>query len=151
VTLEPCPMCAGALVNGRLGLLVFGAADPKAGATGSLYNLAAALPSESPVSPPPPPPTSPRSRSPARTRSGRTGARCGGRGPAARTVVAEARPASPSGRPQPARAPLQARRCAAAGLRDRPRSAIRSGGRRHPDRGDRWPDRPAGMRRRRRA
>src|SRR3954447_17428785 len=41
VTLEPCPMCAGALLNGRLGLVVFGAADPKAGATGSLYNLAA--------------------------------------------------------------------------------------------------------------
>jgi tRNA(adenine34) deaminase len=41
VTLEPCPMCAGAAINGRVGLLVFGAADPKAGATGSLYNLAA--------------------------------------------------------------------------------------------------------------
>jgi tRNA(adenine34) deaminase len=41
VTLEPCPMCAGALLNGRLGLLVFGTPDPKAGATGSLYNLAA--------------------------------------------------------------------------------------------------------------
>ena len=41
VTLEPCPMCAGAMLNGRLGLLVFGATDPKAGATGSLYNLAA--------------------------------------------------------------------------------------------------------------
>lgn len=41
VTLEPCPMCAGALVNARLGRLVFGAADPKAGATGSLYNLCA--------------------------------------------------------------------------------------------------------------
>ena len=41
VTLEPCPMCAGAAINGRLGLIVFGAADPKAGATGSLYNLAA--------------------------------------------------------------------------------------------------------------
>jgi tRNA(adenine34) deaminase len=41
VTLEPCPMCAGAAMNGRVGLLVFGAADPKAGATGSLYNLAA--------------------------------------------------------------------------------------------------------------
>jgi tRNA(adenine34) deaminase len=41
VTLEPCPMCAGALLNARLGLVVFGAADPKAGATGSLYNLAA--------------------------------------------------------------------------------------------------------------
>jgi tRNA(adenine34) deaminase len=41
VTLEPCPMCAGAAVNARLGAVVFGAADPKAGATGSLYNLAA--------------------------------------------------------------------------------------------------------------
>jgi tRNA(adenine34) deaminase len=39
VTLEPCPMCAGALVAGRVGRLVFGAADPKAGACGSLYNL----------------------------------------------------------------------------------------------------------------
>ena len=39
VTLEPCPMCAGALVAGRAGRLVFGAADPKAGAAGSLYNL----------------------------------------------------------------------------------------------------------------
>ena len=39
VTLEPCPMCAGALVASRLGGLVFGAADPKAGACGSLYNL----------------------------------------------------------------------------------------------------------------
>lgn len=41
VTLEPCPMCAGALVNARVGRVVFGAADPKAGACGSLYNLAA--------------------------------------------------------------------------------------------------------------
>jgi len=41
VTLEPCPMCAGALVSCRLGRLVFGAADPKAGACGSLYNLCA--------------------------------------------------------------------------------------------------------------
>lgn len=41
VTLEPCPMCAGAAINARVGLLAFGAADPKAGATGSLYNLAA--------------------------------------------------------------------------------------------------------------
>lgn len=40
VTLEPCTMCAGALVLGRLPLLVYGAADPKAGAVGSLYNLA---------------------------------------------------------------------------------------------------------------
>ncbi len=39
VTLEPCPMCAGALVASRLGRVVFGAADPKAGACGSLYNL----------------------------------------------------------------------------------------------------------------
>lgn len=41
VTLEPCAMCAGALVAGRVGRLVFGAADPKAGACGSLYNLCA--------------------------------------------------------------------------------------------------------------
>ena len=39
VTLEPCAMCAGALVAGRVGRLVFGAADPKACACGSLYNL----------------------------------------------------------------------------------------------------------------
>jgi tRNA(adenine34) deaminase len=39
VTLEPCPMCAGALVAGRVERVVFGAADPKAGACGSLYNL----------------------------------------------------------------------------------------------------------------
>jgi len=39
VTLEPCPMCAGALVAARVGRVVFGAADPKAGACGSLYNL----------------------------------------------------------------------------------------------------------------
>jgi tRNA(adenine34) deaminase len=41
VTLEPCPMCAGALVAARVGRLVFGAFDPKAGACGSLYNLCA--------------------------------------------------------------------------------------------------------------
>ncbi len=39
VTLEPCPMCAGALVAARVGRLVFGADDPKAGACGTLYNL----------------------------------------------------------------------------------------------------------------
>jgi tRNA(adenine34) deaminase len=39
VTLEPCPMCAGALVASRLGRLVYGATDLKAGAVGSLYNL----------------------------------------------------------------------------------------------------------------
>jgi len=39
VTLEPCPMCAGALVASRTARLVFGAADPRAGACGSLYNL----------------------------------------------------------------------------------------------------------------
>lgn len=39
VTLEPCPMCAGALWAARLDRLVYGAPDPKAGATGSLYNL----------------------------------------------------------------------------------------------------------------
>ncbi len=41
VTLEPCAMCAGALVQSRVTRLVFGATDPKAGAVGSLYNLAA--------------------------------------------------------------------------------------------------------------
>ena len=41
VTLEPCPMCAGGLVAARVGRLVFGAADPRAGACGSLYNLCA--------------------------------------------------------------------------------------------------------------
>jgi tRNA(adenine34) deaminase len=39
VTLEPCTMCAGALVAGRVARLVYGTADPKAGACGSLYNL----------------------------------------------------------------------------------------------------------------
>ena len=41
VTLEPCPMCAGAAQAARVARIVFGAADPKAGACGSLYNLAA--------------------------------------------------------------------------------------------------------------
>ena len=39
VTLEPCAMCAGAMVNARLGRLVYGAFDPRAGAGGSLYHL----------------------------------------------------------------------------------------------------------------
>ena len=39
VTLEPCPMCAGAIVNARVKRVVFGAPDPKAGACGSLFNL----------------------------------------------------------------------------------------------------------------
>jgi tRNA(adenine34) deaminase len=39
VTLEPCAMCAGAMVNARLGRLVFGADDPKAGAAGSVFDL----------------------------------------------------------------------------------------------------------------
>jgi tRNA(adenine34) deaminase len=41
VTLEPCAMCAGGLINARLGRLVFGALDPKAGAIVSLYQLGA--------------------------------------------------------------------------------------------------------------
>jgi tRNA(adenine34) deaminase len=39
VTLEPCPMCAGALVLARIDRLVFGTEDPKTGACGSLYNI----------------------------------------------------------------------------------------------------------------
>jgi tRNA(adenine34) deaminase len=39
VTLEPCPMCAGALVLARMDRLVYGCDDPKAGACGSLYNI----------------------------------------------------------------------------------------------------------------
>jgi tRNA(adenine34) deaminase len=41
VTLEPCPMCAGAALLARIPLVVFGAPDPKAGALGSLYHLGA--------------------------------------------------------------------------------------------------------------
>ena len=40
VTLEPCPMCAGALVQARMGRVVFGAGDPKRGALGGCLNLA---------------------------------------------------------------------------------------------------------------
>ncbi len=39
VTLEPCPMCAGALVQARMGRVVFGASDPKRGALGGCLNL----------------------------------------------------------------------------------------------------------------
>jgi tRNA(adenine34) deaminase len=39
VTLEPCPMCAGAIVNSRVDRLVFGARDPRAGAVGSLMDV----------------------------------------------------------------------------------------------------------------
>ncbi|SDJ31798.1 tRNA adenosine(34) deaminase TadA [Natribacillus halophilus] len=39
VTLEPCPMCAGAILQSRIPRLVFGAADPKAGCAGTLMNL----------------------------------------------------------------------------------------------------------------
>lgn len=39
VTLEPCPMCAGLIVNARIGRLIYGAPDPKAGACGSLMTL----------------------------------------------------------------------------------------------------------------
>ena len=39
VTLEPCPMCAGALVNSRVGRVVYGATDPKAGALHSLFEI----------------------------------------------------------------------------------------------------------------
>src|SRR5437764_285389 len=39
VTLEPCPMCAGAVVQARLPLVVYGCADPKAGACDTLYRI----------------------------------------------------------------------------------------------------------------
>lgn len=39
VTLEPCPMCAGALVQARVARVVFGAVDPRAGAAGTVFNV----------------------------------------------------------------------------------------------------------------
>lgn len=39
ITLEPCAMCAGAIINARIGRVVYGASDPKAGCCGSLMNL----------------------------------------------------------------------------------------------------------------
>lgn len=41
VTLEPCPMCAGAVINARMGKVFFGAYDKKAGCCGTLYNICA--------------------------------------------------------------------------------------------------------------
>ena len=39
VTLEPCPMCAGAIINSRVRRVIYGASDPKAGSCGTLANL----------------------------------------------------------------------------------------------------------------
>lgn len=39
VTLEPCPMCAGAIVQSRISTVIFGATDPKGGCCGTIYNL----------------------------------------------------------------------------------------------------------------
>lgn len=39
VTLEPCPMCAGAIIQARIPQIIYGATDPKAGCAGTIYNL----------------------------------------------------------------------------------------------------------------
>lgn len=39
VTLEPCPMCAGAIINARIDRVIYGASDPKAGSAGSLFDM----------------------------------------------------------------------------------------------------------------
>lgn len=39
VTLEPCPMCAGAMVHARVARVVYGASDPRSGAAGSIFNI----------------------------------------------------------------------------------------------------------------
>ncbi|MEN9406118.1 MAG: hypothetical protein RLZ12_402, partial [Bacillota bacterium] len=41
VTLEPCPMCAGAILQARVATVIFGCSDPKAGCCGTLYNIVA--------------------------------------------------------------------------------------------------------------
>ncbi len=61
VTLEPCPMCAGAIVQARLPLLVYGTTDPKAGACDTLYRI----------------PTDPRLNHRARVIGGVLAGRCG--------------------------------------------------------------------------
>jgi tRNA(adenine34) deaminase len=49
VTLEPCPMCAGAILNSRISTVVFGASDPKAGCFGSLEDFSWLVPGSKPL------------------------------------------------------------------------------------------------------